>query len=123
MPESNTRMLLPCENSASIPRLTKTLTVFLLCLVKTRSNESQQVLERARKNSFGHLENGLRKVADFPAQRKIAASEFCPSVAWVEPFKPQFELLSQEVLNADEVMSRKIFPQFVPRVWLIDRFY
>jgi|ERR1700683_475954 hypothetical protein len=98
MSESNTLMLLPCENSVSIPRLTKALTMFLLCLVKTRSNKSEQILERALKNSFGHLEDGLRKVADFPAHRKIAASELYPSVAQVESFS-QFELLIQEVLK------------------------
>lgn len=52
---------------------------------------------KSLKESFEHLENGLRKVADFHAHRKIAASESYPSVAQVEPFKPQFELLLQQV--------------------------
>ncbi len=58
---------------------------------------------KSLKESFEHLENGLRKVADFHAHRKIAASESYPSVAQVEPFRPQFELLLQQVearLNA-----------------------
>lgn len=59
-----------------------------------------QVVANARKSlkeSFDHLENGLRKVADFHAHRKITASEYYPSVAQVEPFRPQFELLLQQV--------------------------
>ncbi|MGA8672919.1 MAG: hypothetical protein WB679_23800 [Terracidiphilus sp.] len=52
---------------------------------------------KSLKDSFEHLENGLRKVADFHAHRKIAASESYPSAAQVEPFKPQFELLLQQV--------------------------
>ena len=65
-------------------------------------NSFEQVVAnsgKSLKESFGHLENGLRKVADFHAHRKIAASEFYPSVAQVEPFKPQFELLIHEVLR------------------------
>jgi hypothetical protein len=52
---------------------------------------------KSLKESFDHLENGLRKIADFHTHRKIAASESYPSVAQVEPFKPQFELLLQQV--------------------------
>ena len=52
---------------------------------------------KSLKESFEHLENGLRTVADFHAHRKIAASESYPSVAQVEPFRPQFELLLQQV--------------------------
>jgi hypothetical protein len=52
---------------------------------------------KSLKESFEHLENGLRKVADFHAHRKIAAAESYPSVAQVEPFRPQFELLLQQV--------------------------
>jgi hypothetical protein len=48
-------------------------------------------------NSFSHLENGLRKVADFHTHRKIVAVETYRSPAQVEPFKPQFELLLQQV--------------------------
>ena len=53
---------------------------------------------KSLKDSFGHLENGLRKVADFHAHRKITSSESYPSAAQVEPFKPQFELLIQQVM-------------------------
>jgi len=52
---------------------------------------------KSLKESFEHLENGLRKVADFHAHRKITASESYPSVAQVEPYRPQFELLLQQV--------------------------
>jgi hypothetical protein len=59
-----------------------------------------QVLANARKSlkeSFDHLENGLRKVADFHTHRKIGSVETYPSAAQVEPFKPQFDLLLQQV--------------------------
>ncbi|MGB8542447.1 MAG: hypothetical protein WCD49_12500 [Candidatus Acidiferrales bacterium] len=65
-------------------------------------NSFEQVLAnigKSLKESFDHLENGLRKVADFHAHRRIGSSEFYPSMAQVEPFKPQFELLIQEVLK------------------------
>jgi hypothetical protein len=53
---------------------------------------------KSLRDSFDHLESGLRKVADFHAHRQIAASEFYPSAAQVEPYKPQFELLLQQVI-------------------------
>jgi hypothetical protein len=61
---------------------------------------SQVVAQTSRslKDSFNHLENGLRKIADFHTHRRIMTAEFCPSPAQVEPFKPQFELLLQELL-------------------------
>lgn len=61
---------------------------------------SQVVAQTSRslKDSFTHLENGLRKIADFHTHRRITTAEFCPSPAQVEPFKPQFELLLQELL-------------------------
>lgn len=52
---------------------------------------------KSLKESFDHLEKGLRKVADFHTHRKMTAAEFYPSVAQVEPFKPQFEVLLQQV--------------------------
>ena len=52
---------------------------------------------KSLKESFDHLEKGLRKIADFHTHRKIAVAESYPSVAQVEPFKPQFELLLQQV--------------------------
>ena len=52
---------------------------------------------KSLKESFDHLENGLRKVADFHTHKKIAVVETYPSAAQVEPFKPQFELLLQQV--------------------------
>ena len=53
---------------------------------------------RSLKDSFGHLENGLRKIADFHTHRRIGPVELYPSPAQVEPFKPQFELLVQQVV-------------------------
>ena len=53
---------------------------------------------KSLKESFEHLENGLRKIADFHAHRKIGQTETYPSMAQVEPFKPQFELLLQQVV-------------------------
>lgn len=52
---------------------------------------------KSLKESLDHLEKGLRKVADFHTHRKMTAAEFYPSVAQVEPFKPQFEVLLQQV--------------------------
>ncbi len=54
---------------------------------------------KSLKESFEHLENGLRKIADFHAHRKIGQTETYPSMAQVEPFKPQFELLLQQVVT------------------------
>lgn len=53
---------------------------------------------RSLKGSFEHLENGLRKIADFQTHRTGGPFTPYPSVAQVEPFKPQFELLMQEIL-------------------------
>jgi hypothetical protein len=55
-------------------------------------------IDRSLKDSFNHLENGLRKIADFHTHRRISPTEFYPSPAQVEPFKPQFELLLQQVV-------------------------
>ena len=52
---------------------------------------------KSLKDSFDHLENGLRKIADFHTHRRIVAVESYPSAVQVEPFKPQFELLLQQV--------------------------
>jgi len=54
---------------------------------------------RSLQDSFDHLENGLRKIADFHTHRRIGPTELYPSLAQVEPFKPQFELLLQEVVT------------------------
>ncbi|MGZ5374790.1 MAG: hypothetical protein ACXWDK_11040 [Aeromicrobium sp.] len=53
---------------------------------------------RSLKDNFDHLENGLRKIADFHTHRRIGPAESYPSNAQVEPFKPQFELLLQQVV-------------------------
>lgn len=54
---------------------------------------------RSFKDSFDHLEKGLRKIADFHTHRRIGTAEFYPSIAQVEPYKPQFELLLQQVVQ------------------------
>jgi len=43
---------------------------------------------RSLRQSFEHLENGLRKITDFHTHRPMGAAEFWPSAAQVEPFKP-----------------------------------
>ncbi len=53
---------------------------------------------RSLKDSFDDLENGLRKIADFHTHRRIGPTEVYSSPAQVEPFKPQFELLLQQVV-------------------------
>ena len=53
---------------------------------------------RSLKDSFDHLETGLRKVADFYTHRQMNVKDCYPSIAQVEPFKPQFELLLHEIL-------------------------
>ena len=48
---------------------------------------------------FANLEDGLRKIADYYTHRRIGGSEMYPSIAQVEPFKPAFEVLLQEVIH------------------------
>ena len=52
---------------------------------------------KSLKESFEHLEKGLRKIADFYTHKKIGAFESYPSAVQVEPYKPQFELLLHRV--------------------------
>jgi hypothetical protein len=52
---------------------------------------------KSLKESFEHLERGLRKIADFYTHKKIGAFESYPSAVQVEPYKPQFELLLHQV--------------------------
>lgn len=52
---------------------------------------------RSLKEGFDQLENGLRKVADYQTHRRIGPVELYPSPAQVEPYKPPFELLLQQV--------------------------
>lgn len=54
---------------------------------------------RSLKSTFTHLQNGLRKIADFHAHRAIATNDVYPSASQVEPYKPQFENLLLEVLS------------------------
>ncbi len=62
---------------------------------------AQVVASRGKslKDSFTHLEDGLRKIADFYTHRRMGPADYYPSTAQVEPFKPQFELLLQDVLG------------------------
>jgi hypothetical protein len=74
---------------------------------------------KSLKISFDHLETGLRNVADFHAHRRITSLELYPSVAQVEPFKPDFEQLLHEVVkhvtkNPDGVSSPERRPERKP---------
>lgn len=42
---------------------------------------------RSLKAAFEHLEQGLRKVADFHTHRTIAPTDIYPSAGQVEPYK------------------------------------
>lgn len=55
--------------------------------------------ERSDKDSFTHLEDGLRKIADSLAHRTISNTSLYPSAAQVEPYKPQFEMLLNKVYD------------------------
>ena len=54
---------------------------------------------RSLKAVFATLEDGLRKIADYHTHRRIDNANMYPSNAQIEPFRPQFELLLQEVLQ------------------------
>jgi|HubBroStandDraft_5_1064220.scaffolds.fasta_scaffold06411_6 hypothetical protein len=54
---------------------------------------------KSLKENLEHLDNGLRKLADLYAHQTIKAREQYATKSQVEPFRPQFELLLQEVLN------------------------
>jgi len=59
-------------------------------------------MNRSLKENFKHLEDGLRKIADFHTHRTIRKSDKYPSCAQLDPYKPQFELLLQEVISRME---------------------
>ena len=62
----------------------------------------EQVLaqcERSLKENFTHLQEGLRKIADYHTHRTMTKSDSYPSENQVEPFKPQFEFLLHQVLS------------------------
>ena len=54
---------------------------------------------RSLKDSFSHLQDGLRKIADFHTHRTMKRCDIYPTVAQIEPFKPQFELLLNEIVG------------------------
>lgn len=54
---------------------------------------------RSLKDSFSHLQDGLRKIADFHTHRTMKRRDIYPTVAQIEPFKPQFELLLHEIVS------------------------
>ncbi len=54
---------------------------------------------RSLKESFIHLQEGLRKISDLHAHRTIAKLDIYPSKSQIEPYKPQFEILLHEVLS------------------------
>jgi len=51
------------------------------------------------KEQFETLEEGLRKVADYQTHRTMKPGDCYPSRAQVEPYKPAFELLIDEVIR------------------------
>ena len=53
---------------------------------------------KSLKDSFEHLEEGLRKVADYHTHRTIGEKDIYPTNSQIEPFKPQIELLLQQVI-------------------------
>lgn len=55
--------------------------------------------ERSVKENFSHLQEGLRKIADYHTHRTMTKSDSYPSENQVEPFKPQFEFLLHQVLS------------------------
>ena len=62
----------------------------------------EQVLaqcERSLKENFTHLQEGLRRIADYHTHRTMTKSDSYPSENQVEPFKPQFEFLLHQVLS------------------------
>jgi len=54
---------------------------------------------RGLKDNFEYLEAGLRKIADSLGHGTIDRSLPYPSATQVEPFKPQFEVLLNEVCD------------------------
>ncbi len=62
----------------------------------------EQVLaqcERSLKENFTHLQEGLRRIADYHTHRTMTKSDSYPSENQVEPFKPQFEFLLHQILS------------------------
>lgn len=55
--------------------------------------------DRSLKESFKHLHEGLRKIADLHAHRPIRKKDIYPSAHQVEPFKAPFEILLHEILS------------------------
>ena len=55
--------------------------------------------KRSHRDNFVHLENGLRKIADSLGHGTIANSSVYPSTSQVAPYKPQFEMLLNQVCD------------------------
>ena len=53
---------------------------------------------RSLKDVFSFLEEGLRKIADLHTHRVISSNEYLPTNSEISPYKPQFEILIQEVI-------------------------
>lgn len=53
---------------------------------------------RSLKEIFSFLEEGLRKIADLHTHRVISTNEYLPTNSEISPYKPQFEILLQEIL-------------------------
>ena len=54
---------------------------------------------KSLRDNFSNLQSGLRKLADLYTHQPIRSKEGYPTKNQVEPFKAQFELLLQEVMN------------------------
>jgi hypothetical protein len=53
---------------------------------------------KSLRDSFEHLEQGVRKLADLYTHQPVRAKEIYPSRGQVEPFRAQFELLLHEIV-------------------------
>ena len=60
---------------------------------------------KSLKDNLEHLESGVRKLADLHAHQPIRENEQYPTKSQVEPFRPQFEVLLQEVLGKLQMKS------------------
>lgn len=64
-------------------------------------NSFEQVaanVPRSQKEMFSHLQSGVRKLADMYAHQPIRRHDEYPTQAQIDPYKPQVEVLLQELL-------------------------
>lgn len=60
---------------------------------------------KSLKDNLAYLEEGLRKLADLYAHQLISKKTIRVSEAQIEPYKPQFELLLQQVVNSAHCLT------------------